>query len=559
MRTANSFVRLSVCLSLVLCGFAGGADAQVVPQTTTPATGANSPPAGVNTPPKGPAPQEDPLTTTDQRPGTPIAVTLGDSFFRTRLPFDIPFDLTVTTSDQDVTRMSVNLYEIGRQASAAALANELERSRNCLSSTAQSIFSTTARRSTANTFILHFDDLEPQRYYVLCFVSRGPVPAKAIEDDARRILRETATTLILGTPANQQPSDIDTFGNEIYAKLQESIERLGNERSVPAEVPEGNIFRRGTRIVVGSRFALRLVPFAGAYRQLDVNAPIPRAFREGRERLRQAVAAASTAPTADRLTQEIRDLLPPEDLELPDRTLAIRSSDALNLSNYDFERVRILLTTTASNPGPAPNGPVIAAALNEVLAGLEDVSDAVARYAVQYNNLRTATEQMLQLVALESLQVTVAFGSSVLTADMNRNAYVSLDAGIAYPWRLANMVFYAGTNIYFRPINKEAPLRYKGTFLHRFALTIGVTTTVKDDSRRAIDLRATPNDKNTTNSLLFGGGFRVTPSIRIGAGALVFKEKDPNPLIDQTSLTATPYVSFAVDVNVAAIFKSFFP
>jgi len=499
------------------------------------------------------------LTTTDDRPGTPIAVTLGDSFFRTRLPFDIPFDLTVTTGDQAVTRMSVNVYELGRQASASSLAGELENSRNCVSSTARSIFSTTARRSTANTFILHFDELEPQRYYVLCFVSRGPVDPKAIEVDVRRILRETVATLVPAAVPNQAPPDISTIGNEIYARLQESIERLGNERSIPAEVPEGNIFRRGTRIVVGSRFALRLVPFLGAYRALDINAPIAVAFRNGRERLRKAVAAASTAPTADRFTQEIRDALPAEDLELPDRALAIRSSDSLNLTNYDFERARNLLTTAASNPGGPPNGPLVAAALNEVLACLQDMSDAVTRYAVAYNNLRTATQQMMELVVLESLQVTVAFSSSVLTADMNRNAYVSLDAGIAYPWRLANMVFYAGTNIYFRPINKEAPLRYKGTFLHRFALTIGVTTTVKDDSRRAIDLRATPNNKNTTNSLLLGGGIRVTPSIRIGAGALVFKESDPNPLIDQSSLTATPYVSFTADVNVATIFKSFFP
>lgn len=545
--------------TLLLCGFAGRGEAQVQPQAATPASGANSPPGGANTPPKGPAPQEDPLTTTDDRPGTPIAVTLGDSFFRTRLPFDIPFDLTVTTSDQAVTRMSVNVYELGRKASASALSGELERSRNCVTTTAQSMFSTTARRSNTNTFVLHFDELEPQRYYVLCFVSRGPVPPNAIEADARRILRETAAILIPAAVANQQPPDIGTIGNEIYAKLQGSIEQLGNERSIPAEVPEGNIFRRGTRIVVGSRFALRLVPFVGAYRALDVNAPITRAFRDGRDRLQKAVAAASTAPTAGRFTQEMRDLLPPEDLDLPDRTLAIRSSDALDLTNYDFDRLRSLLTAAASNPGAAPNGPVIAAALNEVLAGLEDVSGAVSRYAVQFNNLRTATQQMLELVALESLQVTVAFASSVLTADMNRNAYVSLDAGIAYPWRLANMVFYAGTNIYFRPINKEAPLRYKGTFLHRFALTIGVTTTVKDDSRRAIDLRATPDNKNTTNSLLLGGGIRVTPSIRVGAGALVFKERDPNPLIDQTSLTATPYVSFTADVNVAAVFKSFFP
>jgi len=40
-------------------------------------------------------------------------------------------------------------------------------------------------------------------------------------------------------------------------------------------------------------------------------------------------------------------------------------------------------------------------------------------------------------------------------SDLSRSAYVSLDAGVAYPWRLENMVFFAA-NIYFRPINKAA-------------------------------------------------------------------------------------------------------
>jgi len=120
------------------------------------------------------------------------------------------------------------------------------------------------------------------------------------------------------------------------------------------------------------------------------------------------------------------------------------------------------------------------------------------------------------------------------------------------------MVFYAGSNIYFRPINKAAPLSYAGTFLHRFALTVGITTTVKDPSRRADDLRSNPDDKDASNSLLLGAGLRITPSLRVGAGVLVFKESDPNPLIEQTSVTATPYVSFTADVDVAGIFKSLF-
>jgi hypothetical protein len=89
-------------------------------------------------------------------------------------------------------------------------------------------------------------------------------------------------------------------------------------------------------------------------------------------------------------------------------------------------------------------------------------------------------------------------------------------------------------------------------------LTVGITTTVKDESRRAEDLRTTQDSEDTSSSLLLGAGFRVTPSLRVGSGVLVFKESDPNPLIDQTSVSVTPYVSFTADIDVARIFRSFF-
>jgi hypothetical protein len=228
------------------------------------------------------------------------------------------------------------------------------------------------------------------------------------------------------------------------------------------------------------------------------------------------------------------------------------------VSRYDVTAAATALTTAINNAATAKNDAAVKL-LTALLIEVRTVGGLATNYATSYETMRQAAQRVVELTVLESRSVSVSLGSSVLTADMSRNAYVSMDAGIAYPWQLHNMVFYVGTNIYFRPINKEAPLRYKGSFLHRFALTIGVTTTVRDDSRRALDLRATETDDDTSNSLLIGAGIRVTPSIRLGAGALVFKESDPNPLIAQTSVTTTPYVSLAVDVNVAAILRSFFP
>lgn len=129
------------------------------------------------------------------------------------------------------------------------------------------------------------------------------------------------------------------------------------------------------------------------------------------------------------------------------------------------------------------------------------------------------------------------------------NIYVSADAGLLYGTDIKTAALYIGTNIYFRPVNKRAPLSEKGSFLRRTAATIGFTvTSIADDNR-------TRSDMFGHQSLVLGAGLRLTPSMRAGAGALVFKERDRNPLISRSSVVTSPYVSFSFDLNVGAMFE----
>jgi hypothetical protein len=41
----------------------------------------------------------------------------------------------------------------------------------------------------------------------------------------------------------------------------------------------------------------------------------------------------------------------------------------------------------------------------------------------------------------------------------------------------------------------------------------------------------------------------------LSGGALVLKEKDPNPLISKQSVATVPYVSFSLDFDVASALK----
>ena len=251
--------------------------------------------------------------------------------------------------------------------------------------------------------------------------------------------------------------------------------------------------------------------------------------------------------------------LPTAEDVLPDRQQAILSPEPFELSKFDFRDADGALkearsAVAARKDEAAPKVLEVIGELERHVRALRELAEA---YGSDYDLLRDAAQQIVNAVQLEARDVVVGLGSSVLSAELSRSAYVSLDAGIAYPWRLENMVFYAGTNIYFRPVNKKAPLGR--SFLSRVALTIGVTTTVHDASRGTEDLRTTTGTNPTTNSLLLGGGIRVTPSLRLSGGALIFKAEETNPLITQTSVKATPYAGFSIDVNLGALLKGFFP
>jgi len=122
--------------------------------------------------------------------------------------------------------------------------------------------------------------------------------------------------------------------------------------------------------------------------------------------------------------------------------------------------------------------------------------------------------------------------------------YVSVDAGVLYAGDLGIGALYVGSNIYFRPVNKAAPLGGAGLG-RRLALTVGLTvSSVADENNK------TRSDLFWNQSLVLGGGYRFTSSVRGGGGALVFRESDPNPLVTRRSAAVTWYVSFSFDLDL---------
>jgi hypothetical protein len=190
------------------------------------------------------------------------------------------------------------------------------------------------------------------------------------------------------------------------------------------------------------------------------------------------------------------------------------------------------------------------------LAG--ETADQLAQIAHDAATLLQRREGLLDDVARYTNAMardTLLFDASTTGGESTiRNNYVSADAGFVYAFTIAAFVPYVGTNIYFRPVNKAAPLSQRGGFGRRFALTFGVTLATIEDREPGDTAGRTRSDLFSNSSLVVGAGLRVTQSIRLGGGALVFRRKDPNPLVSNTTVGVAPYASFSFDLDVAKAF-----
>jgi len=160
----------------------------------------------------------------------------------------------------------------------------------------------------------------------------------------------------------------------------------------------------------------------------------------------------------------------------------------------------------------------------------------------------TRIDALADAARQEIRSVRLIGSDTVGSFDTFSNWYVSADAGFAYSHRAEASVPYLGANIYFRPINKDVPLRMKGGFKRRVSATIGLTVSSLADSN------AGRQDLFNTQSLLIGGGFRLTDMVRLGGGALVYKMNNNAGAATSTSIETSPYVSVSFDWNVAKQF-----
>jgi hypothetical protein len=186
-------------------------------------------------------------------------------------------------------------------------------------------------------------------------------------------------------------------------------------------------------------------------------------------------------------------------------------------------------------------------ALDHARDRLQTVRSAEAQWAEDDSNRRG-----LLLRAARALKVTAEVqvpivATSISNFETRARQYVTADVGMAYAPGLGEAAPYFGANFYLGALNKRVPisLTYPRRELDRWALTVGVTAT----SLAKKDVR---DDLFASYSLLLGAGRRMTDAIRLTGGAIVYRDRDDNPLLDRTLVALSPFMSLSFDFDARA-------
>ena len=197
----------------------------------------------------------------------------------------------------------------------------------------------------------------------------------------------------------------------------------------------------------------------------------------------------------------------------------------------------------------------LASSSHGALHRAEQWAESLAAYARDARRALWARERALDRIAAElEAGALAAVTRQTVVSEVVRSRgglYVSMDLGVLYPFELERATLYVGANVYFRPVNKDAPLRERGGLGHRLALTLGITLTnmkLEEETRYE-------NLLGERWNLMAGLGLRVTWSLRVGGGAVFFLKNDENPLVTDRSLTLAPYVSASFDLDLGGLFR----
>ena len=341
------------------------------------------------------------------------------------------------------------------------------------------------------------------------------------------------------------------------ARLADGVSRAEAERSGALEryAETAPSLLRELEAVAAASSLLRLVDALEARPESDPRNPRSSIFLPPASRRLVSAGAAQLAALAEGRTPDgpelgLRDAATPEEADAFRERYRQTAEDLQGLREW----LQGLRASGALAPGDVEPLGALARSDAGSIRRAEQWAQTLQVYAHEVQTALAARERALARAADEVVaQAETAILSETLVTDTvssEGGVYVSLDLGVLYPPELERATLTVGANVYFAPVNKRAPLRANG-IRQRLALTFGLTVT---NMRREEETRWV-NLLGEKSNLFVGLGYRLTRSLRLGGGFVLFQKNDENPLVDEQSLAVTPYVSLSFDVDLVGAFK----
>lgn len=191
--------------------------------------------------------------------------------------------------------------------------------------------------------------------------------------------------------------------------------------------------------------------------------------------------------------------------------------------------------------------PLRAASLRQSLDQVRQTLDQMRRFSAAWLHA-DAQRRSLLVNAARTLRVEVTdrvpvVSTTISNFETRARQYVTADLGLAYTPGLGEAAPYFGANFYFGAINKRVPLAVaQPSEWERWSATVGVTATsfAKQNARENLF---------GSFSLLVGAGRRMTDPIRMTGGAIVYRRLNVNPLVDDSSIALSPFLSLSFDFD----------
>ena len=562
------------------------------------ARGQEPPPSAPGAPAAAGAPVADPGI-------VEIPFDLAARTFKQVLPFDLPFHL-VGTVPAGVARIELQMIASRQPIAATKVPSPCGPAQIVVPGKrwepdppATWTFSPLLDQAAPVKFILTVPALEAQRYYlfkVRILSTVTPDKAAAISHLARSLFDRTLAPVPRDT--SLRISDTEQIRTDLVADVKSA---LGADQIIArATIFDPCLGELEPAKAAGLRRAFRdrLQPIVdaqnGAYDDLTV-------LNDSRQALQQALdqivadsplqslldrleLAAKSDPAislfvlrdggadlaAARLSSAVEAALAGPSLPPPGSSIAVVAGFDLTSLNRTYaatadrlNRLADWLGELARPSGTAPTGlqHLLTAADRQAVAQL--LGGAVARaqgaaarlqdFSTQLQDQLTQRDAALDALARQissrAVDEVTADASTTGNANTFQHYFITADLGLLYSWGVSKLVPYAGTNIYFRPVNPDVPLSQKGGFGRRFSVTLGYTLQGIADTNEV-----TRKDLFGGGSLVVGAGLRLTESIRLAAGALVFIKESSNPLVTDERVSATPYLSLSFDWKIAKTF-----